>query len=162
MRGWQAAYRGLMPAAFLDGLDLVARTAMWTRWLASPNPSSVILVGEMEDRVAGFAIAGAPGGDSPSDEGSDHNDSRGELWSLYVHPEAWGEGVGGMLLGAAEQAMLTDGFRSAGLWVVVGNARARRFYEAHGWCADGTVRVEQVGPADDLFDVSEVRYVRML
>jgi hypothetical protein len=31
------------------------------------------------------------------------------------------------------------------LWVLEGNARARRFYERGGWAADGTTRDEPMG-----------------
>lgn len=57
------------------------------------------------------------------------------------------------MLRAAEQRLAADGFTHAYLWVVDGNARARRFYEREGWKADGTVKT------DDQFGtgVAEVR-----
>jgi hypothetical protein len=42
------------------------------------------------------------------------------------------------------------------LWVLAGNARARRFYEIAGWVADGAERTSEVFGAT----VSEVRYRR--
>jgi hypothetical protein len=48
------------------------------------------------------------------------------------------------------------GFAESVLWVLPGNARARRFYEIAGWVADGTERTA------DVFGVTvpEVRYRR--
>jgi len=50
------------------------------------------------------------------------------------------------------------GFGQVILWVLDSNARARRFYEAGGWRADGAVK------RDDSFGISltEVRYRRSL
>ena len=46
----------------------------------------------------------------------------------------------------------------ATLWVLRGNARARRFYEHSGWQPDGAGRVEQRFNAT----LDEVRYQRRL
>jgi len=47
-------------------------------------------------------------------------------------------------------------YREAVLWVLEGNARARSFYQAHGWWPDGAVKTEQRGEAL----LNEVRYRR--
>lgn len=57
----------------------------------------------------------------------------GELYAINVHPRVWGTGLGTGLLHAAKRGLAG----SAHLWVVDGNARARRFYERHDWQADG-------------------------
>ena len=44
------------------------------------------------------------------------------------------------------------------LWVVPGNARARRFYERSGWSADGAERVAEVNGVT----VPECRYAKRL
>jgi len=61
-----------------------------------------------------------------------------ELWSLYVHPDSWGAGVGHALHSRALLRMRERAASSGTLWVLTANDRARRFYEAHGWLADGT------------------------
>ncbi|WP_343308385.1 GNAT family N-acetyltransferase [Streptomyces sp. SID5770] len=58
---------------------------------------------------------------------------------------AWGTGVGRALLSATTGALVAAGFRSAALWVFAGNERARRFYEAAGWRADGAAVREETG-----------------
>jgi ribosomal protein S18 acetylase RimI-like enzyme len=55
-----------------------------------------------------------------------------EVEQVYVAAEARGTGVADALLRHAEQA-IARGFDVAWLSVVVGNARARRFYERSGW-----------------------------
>ena len=56
----------------------------------------------------------------------------GELGALYVDPQAWGTGLGQALIIEAERR-LAERHAVAGLWVLAGNVRARRFYEAGGW-----------------------------
>lgn len=71
----------------------------------------------------------------------------------------WGTGRGRALLAAAEERLRGDGFDEAVLWVLAGNDRARRFYEAAGWAHDGSVRVDEVGPpGPGRIAVDEARY----
>ena len=55
-----------------------------------------------------------------------------ELYAIYVHPDHWGTGVGQALLDRAEGELAAT-CMSATLTCMVGNARARRFYERNGW-----------------------------
>jgi GNAT superfamily N-acetyltransferase len=57
---------------------------------------------------------------------------RDELYAIYVHPRHWGRNVGQTLLERAE-AELAETCEVATLTCMVGNARARRFYERNGW-----------------------------
>jgi RimJ/RimL family protein N-acetyltransferase len=69
-----------------------------------------------------------------------------------------GAGSGQRLLLAATAELSRLGFPEAVLWVATGNSRARRFYEAAGWAADGMERTDDsFGPPID-----EVRYRRLL
>jgi len=77
---------------------------------------------------------------------------------LNLAPEAWGKGLGRALLEAATTKLRDLGYADAVLWVLDGNTRARRFYEAAGWYADGTAKREDVGGVV----VTEVRYRREL
>ncbi len=78
----------------------------------------------------------------------------GELYAIYVLPEAWGSSAGRALLAAALEAMRTGGFATASLWVLDDNPRARRFYEREGWEHDGGRREEEILDVQ----ISEVRY----
>ena len=60
----------------------------------------------------------------------------GELFAIYVDPEAWGRGAGRALMDTA-LASLREHFDEAVLWVLEDNPRTRRFYELAGWVHDG-------------------------
>jgi GNAT superfamily N-acetyltransferase len=77
---------------------------------------------------------------------------------VYVDPEHQGEGIGRSLLTRAQEQLAEFGFVRAVLWVLPGNARARRFYEAAGWA------VEPVERSADVLGVTvmEVQYRRTL
>jgi GNAT superfamily N-acetyltransferase len=55
----------------------------------------------------------------------------GWLEQLYVAPDRLGEGLGGRLVAVAKERQ-PDGLQ---LWTFQVNARARRFYESHGFVA---------------------------
>ena len=146
VRAWQAAYRGLMPDAYLDGLRTEDRAAYWDGVLRREDRRGVVLVAERDGEVVGFAAAGP----SPDPEGA------GELFAINLDPDHWGTGAGRALLEAVQAELDRMGFAESVLWVLPGNARARRFYEIAGWVADGTERTA------DVFGVTvpEVRYRR--
>ena len=148
VRAWQAAYRGAMPDDFLDGLDPETREAGWARLLSSPDAAGHTLVVENDDgAVVGFAHIG------PSRQQAD---SDGELYAINLDPDAWGRGLGRQLLAAATDELAQRGYDEAILWVLDTNARARRFYEAAGWAADGGEQTDnRFGPL-----IREVRYRR--
>ncbi|MER8043432.1 GNAT family N-acetyltransferase [Streptomyces sp. NPDC094032] len=137
VRSWRAAYRGLVPDAYLDALDVGARAESWRDRLSAPDAPTV-LVAEEGDLVAFSSFRPWSGGElDPS--------VTAELSAFYAVPEVWGRGVGRELLAATVTAMAAAGFRTAGLWVFEGNPRARAFYEAAGWRPDGTSVVEETG-----------------
>jgi GNAT superfamily N-acetyltransferase len=55
-----------------------------------------------------------------------------ELYAIYVHPDYWGTRVGQALLDRAEKELART-CAVASLTCMVGNTRARRFYERNGW-----------------------------
>jgi ribosomal protein S18 acetylase RimI-like enzyme len=131
VRTWQAAYRGLLPDAFLAGLRAEDRAARYT--FGSPDPARphTLLAIDDECAIAGFATTGLPTSDDAA--------GAGELLALYVDPDHWRAGIGRALIAAA-RARLAARYAYAQLWVLDGNARAERFYAADGWAFDGTSR----------------------
>ena len=138
---WQAAYAHALPAGELAALSVEERAKGHRLWPPT-------FVAEIAGEIIGFVGVGAsrqPGAD-------------GELFTIYVHPDHWGTGVGRALIEAGEEELRKLGHRDAILWVLGDNPRARRFYEFAGWAADGTVRdINLFG-----FDLSEVRYAKRL
>jgi ribosomal protein S18 acetylase RimI-like enzyme len=146
VRAWQAAYRGHMPDDYLDGLRAEDRAAYWEGVLGREDLRGTILVVERDGEVIGFAAVGP----SPDPEGA------GELYAINLDPDHWGTGAGRALLGEAQAELARLGFGETVLWVLTGNARARRFYEIAGWVADGSERTGEVFG----ITVPEVRYRR--
>lgn len=147
VRAWQAAYRGLMPDDYLDGLTVDDRADQWTRILTGDlEPPRAAFVAEDDGRVVGFVAVGG--------EMEVADAVRGQVYALNVDPDRWGRGVGRALLAAGCGHLRAVGFATAVLWVHRDNARACRFYRASGWHADGAER-----RADALgVEVPEVRY----
>lgn len=121
---WQAAYRGIVPDDYLDGLSIAARETRWRDIIAKPE--SDVLVAERLARIVGWAAFG------PSrDEGA--GPEVGEVYALYVLPECWASGVGSALWQETRMRLVGQGYLRATLWVLAENRRAIRFYLAAGF-----------------------------
>jgi ribosomal protein S18 acetylase RimI-like enzyme len=153
VRSWQGVYRGLMPQEYLDGLDPAERAEVWARVTSRADGTrSGVLVAEDETAVRGFVAFGPT-----RDEGEDR-DQVGEIASIYAAPDAWGTGCGRDLMSAALEILAKAGYRQVTLWVLDGNARARRVYEAAGFHLDGAEQSDE----RDGFPLHELRYRRPL
>jgi GNAT superfamily N-acetyltransferase len=150
VRGWQAAYRGLVPDPLLDGLSIERREQGWRGLIAAARGSSVTLVGEAGGDVAGFCSLLAPTRDA------DALPWTAEIAAIYVEPARWRSGVGAALLERAVADLATDGWRRATLWVLEHNEPALAFYGRFGFAPDGASK------DDATLEASEVRLVRAL
>jgi GNAT superfamily N-acetyltransferase len=152
-RSWRATYTGLLPDVIID--DVVAsegrRAERWRGWLGDANRPGGCFVAELGGRVVGYVFWGP--GEAPETPAA-----VGEVYAIYLDPDATGRGLGRALFRAATEALRTAGFDRAVVWVLETNARARRFYEAAGWRVDGATKVEQ-RPGGVL---NELRYARTL
>jgi len=161
VESWRAAYVGLIDQAVLDAQSVDAREQMWASWIPRSDaglpplgyevPAHRMLVAEVDGRIAGWVTFG-PG----RDDGTAH---LGELAGLYAQPSAWSTGVGHALITRVAEELRRDGFDEAYLWVLHGNERASRFYERHGWLADGAEKTADAGGATAL---RELRHSRRL
>lgn len=84
-----------------------------------------------------------------------------EVEQVFVAPAGRGTGLASELLAEAERRVAADGHASAWLAVVVGNARARRFYERQGWSDAGDLPYE-VTAGGETFVSPCRRYVKAL
>jgi len=142
---WQAAYVGLMPAAYLAGLNAEAALPAFERSL---REGQSVLVLEQDGDIRGFSAYG-------TSRDPDAAPQTGEVIAINLHPSGWRRGMGRELLRETQQRLGERGFLEATLWVLHGNTRAREFYEAVGWRLDG------VEKHDDMltgFPLHEVRY----
>jgi ribosomal protein S18 acetylase RimI-like enzyme len=109
----------------------VAQTPMfppdeWDKEVADHAPPNVMLVAvEESTAIVGFVAA---------------HPAEGELFLLFVHPEAAGRGIGRRLLDAGHDALRDAGCREAFLYTHEQNERALAVYRAAGYRPDGTVR----------------------
>ena len=180
VRAWQEAYRGLMAAEFLAGLDPVERARSYTFESDDPGaPTTVVAVvdgerdgidvGEEGDGVTPSLTTAVEvrSGVTPSpgervvgfvtvvDSRDVDAPGLGEVVALYVDPDRYAGGVGRMLMEEARRRLRERGYTEALLWVLDGNDRAARFYEREGWTRDGSHREEN--PYDVVSNVSRFR-----
>ncbi|MER7733081.1 GNAT family N-acetyltransferase [Streptomyces erythrochromogenes] len=153
VRGWQAAYAGVVPQDHLDAMTVEDDAARRRQWFRSPGRESADLVAVGGHGPVGWVCFGPARGEVSGVAGR-----VGEVYALYVAPDLIGTGVGRALLGEAHASMKGRGFETSALWVLQDNLRARRFYERAGYRADGATQ-------DDVYDdvtLCELRYRRGL
>jgi GNAT superfamily N-acetyltransferase len=143
---WQAAYRDLLPAEVLAGLD-AERTATTWRQTIEQGPARVFVATEGQWHV-GFVAAGpSPQDESASASGTPVPDAdQVALVSMVLVEPRWGRrGHGGRLLAAVGNAMVGDGLARGISWVPEANKATLAFFERAGWVTDGTVRTLDAG-----------------
>jgi GNAT superfamily N-acetyltransferase len=144
-RTWFVAYEGIVAREVMEERAR-DRAQRWREHLRQGTPT---WVAEDDGAVHGIMSAG------PSRD-ADAPPATGELWMLYVAPEAQGRGTGQLLLEEALGVLRRAGFERATLWVFAANAAGRAFYEHMGWVHDAAAGVK-----DDPW-APEVRYQRNL
>lgn len=117
-RAWHVAHPGHVPVGLTAGRTLAA--------FHERTPARVddTTVAEVDGRVVGFTMVD---GD--------------EVEQVFLDPDLHGSGIAAALLAHAEQQVARE-HAVAWLAVVEGNARARGFYEKHGWHDAGALPYE--------------------
>ena len=145
VRVWRAAYRSVVPEAFLASLSVEQRAERW-RTILSSGPREVAVC-ELDGRLVGFVTV-EPARDAACAPGT------GEVDAIYLDPAVWRRGLGRQLMDWARDAARRRGWQRLVLWVLRDNARARAFYEAEGFRLDGAERDHNFAGTK----VAEVRY----
>jgi GNAT superfamily N-acetyltransferase len=152
VRGWQAAYAGIVPQMYLDAMTVEGDAVQRRQLFSQPRRTSRDLVALSDRGPVGWICFG------PCRSGMSGLGRVGEIYALYVLPDLIGQGIGRRLLGEAHAQMRSQSFEASTLWVLCDNHRARRFYEQAGYQADGAAQ-------DDVYDeitLTELRYQRVL
>lgn len=150
VESWRAAFASLVPADFLAAMSTEDQAARFRRFL-TPDADAEVWLAEADQRLLGYAGLGPPRDEHASS-------GTGELYALYVRPDAWRRGLGRLLHTRALERLRERGMELATLWVFDGNRQARGFYEALGWTqARGRRDLELAGRV-----LSTVRYTRPL
>jgi ribosomal protein S18 acetylase RimI-like enzyme len=136
--GWHDAHDGNVP----DELVRVRDSASFRR--RTPGRIGDTSVAEVDGEIAGFVML--------LDD---------EVEQVYVSSRHRGAGVADALMADADARLRAAGHARAWLAVVAGNARARRFYERHGWTDDGPFEHHAPGPNGPV-RVPAHRYVKEL
>lgn len=139
---WQAAYRGLMPDRFLDGITVERWRDRWAGRLAAGSPP--VRVAVRDGAIVGFCTVATPSRDADAGPGV------AEVVALNVSPVAWRSGVGGALMADALARFRREGWSTATLWVVDGNTRAQAFYRRLGFQEDGAASTHAPSGATEL------------
>lgn len=136
VRGWQAAYRGIMDQAFLDALDISQRAERWRSYF-NTGISRMNLVVEKDGKILAFGGGGANRTPDLVPEAT------GELWALYTDPDCWGHGCGTALLKEFRRCLGT----SYCVWAARDNLVGIKFYEKNGGKLLSVTKNEEVGGA---------------
>jgi len=117
---WQAAYKDLLPADYLNSMTVEKRQAYWREAIEYSEPQ--VLVATDGDQIVGFA-----GFDRSRDPKT--RSTVGEIWAIYVAPEHWRKGVGLQLWDGARDGLRDEGCTQVTVWVLLRNERALEFFE---------------------------------
>lgn len=150
VESWRGAYAGLLPDGVLARLSVADRERFWSKLLAAPPPRTVIVVATSADGIVGFASAGAALHESAEL-------TLGQLYTIYVRPTEWANGIGTRLQDAIMDRLRRLGFKRLLLWVLETNSRALRFYRRSGWVDDD---VRQTEPGPEGVELAECRLSR--
>ncbi|MCW5873469.1 MAG: GNAT family N-acetyltransferase [Anaerolineales bacterium] len=128
---FRSAHAGLLPEDFLANLSVDAREDMWRRMLTERAETHFLFVAVDGERIIGFAAGGPPTGDEPGGQPTEASYA-GKIYTIYLLPEAQGQGAGRGLLERILAEFGSRGQSPVFLWVLKENVQARGFYEHMG------------------------------
>ena len=158
--GWRFAYQGLVPQGYLDSLNIAEDTERMHGYLSQlpqnlpPNNLASVqgpndgekrsfMLAIRDDAVLGFChFSAAPNNADRPGRATPGGEMVGRLHSLYIDPDALGQGIGHALMSHALSTFTAGGCERATLWVLEGNSRAVSFYERQGWQLTGDTKVD--------------------
>jgi GNAT superfamily N-acetyltransferase len=142
---WQTSYRGLLPDAVLDHIDVDQRAASWRRTLQDRSVLTLVAYDTTHHDIVGLCDAGRTR--APSAYAA-------EVYRIYVEHHAKRYGLGREMFAQVTDWLRAQELRSLIIWVLDNNHHACRFYEAMGGRA-----LSRVASAVSGFPVVELSYV---
>lgn len=142
VESWQRAYVGLVDQAYLDALEIPERADGWEArlvtglggdlalkpWWGGGRPARTEVLVDPRGTIQGFVSYGP----LRPEPGEVAEPGGGELYALYLHPDAWGQGGGWALYERCLAALRLAGFARVTIWAMRGAQQARAFYERQG------------------------------
>ena len=119
---WRSTYAGTLPDRVLIGMKPKKLTISFAR--ALKHHTEIIMVAD--DPEHGVLAMGSAGGNRDQ-----QSDFKGEVYTLYVHPDFQNMGVGERLMAHLFLELSKSGINSALIWVLALNP-SRFFYERMG------------------------------
>ena len=159
VQGWRFAYQGLISQDYLDSLSVAKDTKRMRGYLSQfpqnspPSRSAPVqssdgekrsfMLAVRDDAVLGFChFSAAPNNADRPGRATPGGEMVGRLHSLYIDPDALGQGIGHALMSHALSTFAVWECERAHLWVLEGNSRAVSFYERQGWQLTGDTKVD--------------------
>ena len=149
--GSQAAFKSQFPGEAMPEFDSLKKSqSYWREAIEFADPQVLVaLQGPVEVGFVAFDRSRDP--KTPA--------TMGEIWSFYVMPSHWGQGVGLALWDAAREALIEEGCTHVTAWVPLGYERALRFFDLAGFKREMTsIKTVQMGATR----VEEIRFKRDL
>jgi ribosomal protein S18 acetylase RimI-like enzyme len=123
IESWHDTYPAILPTELLRAMSTKGQASRWRSTIVSGNRERVLVAECPKRGVLGMTSFGAA-----QDKALGYD---GEVYTLYVAPDYFGQGIGSALLRAAFEALHGSQFASCVIWAHARNP-ARFFYEAMG------------------------------
>lgn len=117
---WRETYAGIIPASYLERLDIAERQKIWTKAVESGQPVHVAVV---DDKVVGFANGG-----KNRDKDTAY---AGELYAIYLLKAFQKRGIGRMLFDSVVADLASEQLLPFVTWVLADNPTLN-FYQYTG------------------------------
>ena len=128
---WRAAYRGIVPDAFLDGMDVGGWADVYRRLLENPPEKMASFVVEADAKVVGMAAT--------SPDRDDDTPYSAELLMIYLALGYWRRGIGQKLMHATTTWLIGQGMASMIVWGLAENWPADDFMKHWEASTSGSV-----------------------
>ena len=147
----QAAFKAQFPGEMMPEFDTLKKSqSYWREAIEFADPQVLVA-------VRGADVVGFVAFDRSRDPKTPP--TTGEIWSLFVQPDCWQQGVGLALWDGARDALVDEGCTVVTAWVPLGYERALRFFDLAGFKREMTsLKTVQLG----LTRVEEIRFKRAL
>lgn len=128
---WKAAFAGILSPEVLEKSTDIARiTAMYRRTLEQRMGNGYLLKAEGKPHCIAWW-----------DESRDEDmPGYAELICIHSLPDRWRQGYGSKMMETVLRDVAAAGYKKIMLWVFEANQSARRFYEKHGFAANGKIK----------------------
>ena len=128
---WLTSYKDILAQSVRDEMTQEKALEMWTQSVQPHSDRTTFVIVE-----GGILVGMARVGRDVS------NSVRGHLFSLYVHPDNAGRGLGKNLLKNALAYLRESAFDEISLWVFKNNFSTRNLYSSLGFLETGQERID--------------------